>query len=162
MTTGSMPYINWLKYLTDRYTRENITYEELKQMNEDNKVQWGNAYKKLEALREIVLKNINYDIKSNINSSFRSEKRNEEIGGVKNSLHTTGFAIDIQLDSQKKLVELLIGGNKEIEALQFYYIFYTKEEASKPLDIKKLENWVHIQAIKFTSTSERYVLKKIK
>lgn len=135
-----MPYIDWLKFLNDNYKREFIPYDEIKLMSKDNQHAWGVALPKLETLRALILKEIKYDIKENINSSFRSEERNKKVAGSKNSLHSLDFAIDIQLDVGHKMIDILSSDKDEIHKLGFYYIFY-KEST----DATKHKNWVHIQ-----------------
>lgn len=69
-----------------------------------------------------------------ISSGYRCEKLNKSIGGAKNSQHTTGEAVDIDLGRSKNL-ELLnwIKGNLEFDQLLNEYP-NEKEEPS----------WVHV------------------
>ena len=50
----------------------------------------------LEKAREIA------GVPFSINSGFRCERRNEAVGGVKNSSHTVGFAVDIRCHDNKR------------------------------------------------------------
>lgn len=69
-----------------------------------------------------------------ISSGYRCEKLNKSIGGAKNSQHTTGEAVDIDLGRSKNL-ELLnwIKGNLEFDQLLNEY----PNEKGEP-------SWVHV------------------
>ena len=42
-----------------------------------------------------------------INSAYRCEKHNKEVGGVKNSAHCGGYAVDIKIHNSTELFKIL-------------------------------------------------------
>jgi len=80
----------------NRFAKENgikyFTFYEFVKEEEEGFID-SNLVLKLEKLREAV------GFKLIITSGFRSEKKNKEVGGAKDSLHLKGLAVDIAIEN---------------------------------------------------------------
>lgn len=145
----------WLYYYNEKtYRREVLPENEIAQMMDTNITEWFNAVDRLEKFRDHILKRFKYDVRANINSSFRCFKRNTEAGGSHNSLHLTKWAIDIQ-DIQGGIITNAIKNQPTHDDKSFFAsceLYFIGEY--------KNANFIHIQGERFKNMDSVYISNK--
>lgn len=152
----------WCKYYDFKeHKRLPLLEKELKEMSQHNIDEWLKALPKLELLNTYIRGQFSYDIKENINSSFRTKERNKKANGKSTSLHYTGFAIDIQLDGFtcesiiRRMIEFPTPNEELIlNKAGFYYIFYKEKNTTEGKN-----NFFHIQISPFADESKRFAIE---
>ena len=78
-----------------------------------------------------------------VNSGYRCVKHNKAVGGVANSQHTKGEAADIRCDDNKKLLKLLIEGQKYDQLIiypTFLHVSWKRVGQNRRMVLEKTAN----------------------